>query len=271
LNTATRESPEALALSTAVGTAWRDVRDALSVLFTPALIAFLILLALEIVKLRIMPSTDLTAGLVEMFYDAVEAFLMTPYAIAVHRFIILGEKTMSYRIAPAEPRFQSFFGWSLALSVLYNAPAAFEVLPGPTILKGILEVALGIAAIVIGIRAILLFPAVAVDAPGANWRQAMADTKGYAWRIFLIIVLATLPFVIVAVIVGGVAAMLARMLSGRFEPTIAGDALMALKDLQAGYFHAAHFAIIGLFVYTLAVVIASRLYQWIGVRVKERG
>jgi hypothetical protein len=46
MNTAAPENPEALAFSTApVGTAWRDVCDALSVLFTPALIAFLILLA----------------------------------------------------------------------------------------------------------------------------------------------------------------------------------------------------------------------------------
>jgi hypothetical protein len=47
MNTAAPENPKALTFSTApVGTAWRDVCDALSVLFTPALIAFLILLAL---------------------------------------------------------------------------------------------------------------------------------------------------------------------------------------------------------------------------------
>jgi hypothetical protein len=41
--------------------------------------------------------------------------------------------------------------------------------------------------------------------------------------------------------------------------------MIASKD-----FFGAFGAIVGLFTYTLAVVIASRLYQWIGVRVKER-
>jgi hypothetical protein len=52
-----------------------------------------------------MPLTGLPGDteLEKFSYDAVEAFFMTPYAIVVHRFIILGEKTMSYRIAPAEP------------------------------------------------------------------------------------------------------------------------------------------------------------------------
>src|SRR4051812_3989344 len=45
---------------------------------------------------------------------------------------------------------------------------------------------------VIAIRTILLFPAVAVDAPGANWRQAMADTAGHAWDILFIMSVAML-------------------------------------------------------------------------------
>ena len=249
MNTAMPENPEALAFSTApVGTAWRDVCDALAVLFTPALIAFLILLALGIVKARFMPLSELTAGpvLEDLFYEVVKAFLMTPYAIAVHRFIILGEKTMSYRIAPAEPRFRRFFTWSLALSVLANAPAAIFELPGPTILTVPLGAGLGIAAIVVGIRAIVLFPAVAVDTPGANWRQAMADTRGHAWDIISTIVMATLPFVIVAVVALGL-----------LRASIAGDAVIAFKDFLVPYG-----AIVGLFEYTIAVVIASRLYQW---------
>jgi hypothetical protein len=103
MNTAAPENPEKLA--TGARGVWFDVRNVLSVLFTPALIAFIILLALQIVRARIMPLTGLTAGpaLEYLFYEAVKAFLMTPYAIAVHRFIILAEKTMNYRIAPAEP------------------------------------------------------------------------------------------------------------------------------------------------------------------------
>ena len=220
--------------------------------------------------------TGLAAGpaLEYLLYEAVKAFLMTPYAIAVHRFIILGEKTMSYRIAPAEARFRRFFGWSLALLMLASAPVAiFETLfePGPT--PFVILVVLSIAAMVVGIRAIVLFPAVAVDAPGANWRQAMADTKGYAWRIFLIIAVATLTFLIFvfAVMVAAVGAILAYSIAGGAVITFnAGDAMKALEDLKAGFPRAAYLAIVELVGYTLAVVIASRLYQWIGVRVKGR-
>jgi hypothetical protein len=37
-----------------------------------------------------------TILLEDLFYDAVKAFRMTPYAIAVHRFIILDEKTIAF-------------------------------------------------------------------------------------------------------------------------------------------------------------------------------
>jgi hypothetical protein len=263
MNSAAPETPEALAFSTAVLSAWRDVRDALTALFTPALIAFLILLALFIVKARVMPT-----GLVmeNLFYEAVKAFLMTPYAIAVHRFIILGEKTTTYRIAPSEPRFRRFFAWSLALSMLANAGAAISLmLPGYTVLNAILESVFGIAAIVVGIRAIVLFPAVAVDAPGANWRQAMADTDGHAWQIFFIIVAVALSLFVVA----GLAWVAIRF-------SILDESVIAPKDPMGRFWtpslwQMAFWAIVGLFMYTLAVVIASRLYQWIGIRVKERG
>jgi hypothetical protein len=254
MNETAPDNFKALKLSTAVGTAWRDVRDVLSVLFAPALIAFLILLALGIVRARVMPSTS-PEPLENLGYEAVKAFLMTPYAIAVHRFIILGEKT-SYRIAPAEPRFRRFFGWSLALSVLASVPGAiFVMLPGPTILQVIVVVILGIAVAVVGIRAIVLFPAVAVDAPSANWRQAMADTDGHAWKIIFIIVVAALPFLTVF----GVAMAILRA-------TVAGDAVMSLQD-----FLDASAPIVEFVGYTLAVVIASRLYQRIGVKVKGSG
>jgi hypothetical protein len=131
MNMPSPEKPKTLIFS--VGAAWRDARDALSALFLLALIAFLIFLTLGIITPRIMPATGLTS----LLYGAVTAFLMTPYAIAVHRFIILGERTKSYRIALAERRFWRFFGWSLALSVLANAPASIStVLSEPTISKG---------------------------------------------------------------------------------------------------------------------------------------
>jgi len=79
--------------------------------------------------------------------------------------------------------------------VLAYAPAEFlRILPGPTS-----TVPLGILGAGLFIRGHCGWN----PAPGANWRQAMADTYGHAWEIFRIIVGATLPFVIVAAVAGG--------------------------------------------------------------------
>jgi len=249
MNTATPKKPGALAFSV---TAWGDVRDALTWLFKPALITLLLLVMLETVKALIMPVASRTVdfALKRSSYEAIQAFLMTPYAIAVHRFVILGEVTMSYRLAPAEPRFRRFFGWSLAFLVLSNASWALT-LHEQTTLENILGVALYLALMVVGLRLMVLFPAIAVDAPGANWRQAIADTDGHAWHIFLIIMATMLPFLIVAV-------------AGKviLQGSIPGDAVIAFGAFDA---------VVGLVGWTLGVVIASRTYQWIAVGVERRG
>jgi hypothetical protein len=267
MNTAAPESPKSLKVSTSIATAWRDTRDALSALLAPTLVMVLILLALVIVKftiraLLILNGMTTSAELVGLPYGVVVVFFLTPYAIAVHRFIILGEKTTSYRIASTEPRFRRFFGWSLVLLVLSSATQqSFDVdvvLGGPVL-------ALTVLAFVFAIRAIVLYPAVAVDAPGANWRQAIADTRGHAWRILFIILGAILPLVIVALVVWIIVAGVAMSVLS----FISGDAEMGPRSLSAMLFLLYLFVVVGmLFGYTLVVVIASRLYQRIGVRVK---
>jgi hypothetical protein len=267
MNTAPPESPKSLKVCTSIATAWRDTRDASSALLAPTLVTVLILLALVIVKftiraLLILNGMTTSAELVGLPFGVVVVFFLTPYAIAVHRFIILGEKTTSYRIASTEPRFRRFFGWSLVLLVLSSATQqSFDVdvvLGGPVL-------ALTVLAFVFAIRAIVLYPAVAVDAPGANWRQAIADTRGHAWRILFIILGAILPLVIVALIVWIIVAGVAMSVLS----FISGDAEMGPRSLSAMLFLLYLFVVVGmLFGYTLVVVIASRLYQRIGVRVK---
>jgi hypothetical protein len=96
----------------------------------------------------------------------------------------------------------------------------------------------------VSLRLSIVFPAIAVDAAGANWRNVMADTKGYAWQIFLIVLLASLPFTLVE---------LALWAAGR-PRTI----LMAVTE-----------RVISIVSITLLVVIASRVYQRFGDRVNQ--
>jgi hypothetical protein len=178
MNMATPRNPKALKSSVA---AWGDVRESLTWLFTPALIAFLILLALESVKTLILPLPNSTADfeLKRLSYEAVKMILLVPYIIAVHRFIILGEITTGCRIAIGKPRPWRFSGWSLAFLVVGNSPTTIPVLlHGEATLGDILGVVLGISTTVAAIPAMVLFPAVAVDAAGANWRQAILDASG---------------------------------------------------------------------------------------------
>jgi hypothetical protein len=84
-----------------------------------------------------------------------------------------------------------------------SAAAGISDIPGIDI-AGIVVPTHGrpVGVVVVPLRAIILFPAVAVDAPGASWSRAMADTRGYTWRIYSIVVLAALPLVLVSEIVG---------------------------------------------------------------------
>jgi hypothetical protein len=273
MNTAAPERTKGLKVSTAVVTAWRDTRDALSTLRRLALAMFLVLWALFIVKVAIrviLMSNGMTASgadLVGLFYNALVVFFLTPYAISVHRFIILGEKTTSYRIAPTEPRFRRFFSWSLILLVLGSAPGVIYAAVADIVLIVPVFI-LYVLVFVFAIRAIVLFPAVAVDAPDANWRQAIADNRGQAWRIFFIILGAMLPLVIVVLIVN----IIVQAVAASILVLIIGDAEMGPRALMVMLILLYLLVVVGsLFAYTLLVAIASRLYQWIGIRVKERG
>jgi hypothetical protein len=212
----------------------------------------------------LMPSNVRYVGVilaVSILGAVANAFLLTPYNIAVHRLIILDETAQSYVLRPREGRFQKFFGWWLILSagmillvLVFGLLLAFllQVLA----LTGANVFGIGIGAFLIAGWALLfasfwamarlsiLFPAIAVDAAGANWRNVMADTKGYAWQIFLIVLLASLPVVLVEIAVW--------FTVGR------GTVVAAVTG-----------GVTGIVSITLLVVIASRLYQRLGNRVNQ--
>jgi hypothetical protein len=201
--------------------------------------------------------TSAGALILSLVTGVANGFLLTPYNIAVHRLIILDEIAHSYVLRPREPRFQKFFGWWLILLACeMGLVGVFALLSAPVLLMLPLASA-NAAFIVITLtcalifilcwvisRLSILFPAIAVDAAGASWRNVMADTRGYAWQIFLIGLLASLPFVPV-----GIALWFAV---GH------GTVVAAVID-----------GVIGIVSITLLVVIASRLYQRLGNRVNQ--
>jgi len=129
----------------------------------------------------------------ELAFNAGWLFLLMPFVIAIHRFVLLEETTPHYTIDAHSPRLMRFFGSWVVLSVVAAVPLMWLLvmaqslrLPETWIMIGAF---IGIAgvAIMLCLRLIILFPAIAVDAPGANWSNAYRDTRGHGWGIFLVV------------------------------------------------------------------------------------
>lgn len=184
--------------------AWRDAFVALAKMPVVFGLATLAMIALNAIGLWLLPfdatkTPGFSAQLLGFAFGLVQGFLITPVAIAVHRYVLLGDITQGYLLNPSDPRFLRFFIFTVAFQILVGIPSTLMslssvVLGGAgALVLGVVAFALFIVAAIVALRALILFPAVAVDAPGADWRNAMADTKGHTWRVFFVMVVASLP------------------------------------------------------------------------------
>ena len=137
------------------------------------------------------------------------AYLLTPFVLAVHRFIVLGEVTTRYRFEPQSLRFKLMFYCLVAFALGQIIPEFLLTLvapPQPDVVNyttrppepprnswalAVLPVLIAVA--VITTRLLVLLPAVATDAPGATWQNAFADSKGHFWFTFWVLTLTVLP------------------------------------------------------------------------------
>jgi hypothetical protein len=90
----------------------------------------------------------------------------------------------------------------------------------------------------------------------------MADTKGNTWRIVLIFLLTYLPLAVAGIAVTALAIFLIGSVIGHWMGRDAAATLTLAAVL------AVWLAVIQTMAAILAVVIASRLYQWLGTRAK---
>jgi hypothetical protein len=241
--------------------AWRDVGRVFRELPGAALIALAVMVLVGAAQELLAPAPDdlgssgfdLVAAIAAML---AQTFLITPYLIAVHRLIILNERAAHYALTPGEPRFRRFFVWSLAMSLAVLIPFLIALLlthsPGA---RAIVMLVCAIALVYVTLRIILLFPAIAVDAPGATWANAWADSKGSAGRILLMLLLAALPIIVALFLLTLVISVSAVMAGGLTAQRLVFAAAMAGAGGMVGY--------------TLVVVIASRLYEWLADRLKQ--
>jgi len=239
-------------------TAWRDAFDAagrMPVPFGIAILAVLVLNALSLPFIPAKPEDPNGPGLQFLGFvvGLAQGFLLTPIAIAVHRYVLLGELTGSYRLSPADPRFRRFFLFTVVIQALMAVPGMLMSVAGgasgvTAFIVGLAAFVLLVVAAIVSLRTLILFPAIAVDAPGAEWNNALQDTKGHSWRVFFIVLLTAIPAV-------AIYAPLYWWLWFPAGPSAAGGVILALVQSVFGVLMIAAFA-----------AMASRLYRVIGDR-----
>jgi hypothetical protein len=239
----------------AVAQGYRDLARSFASLFPLVAIAFLIISANGLLQyaLRLDDGTERSRLLVSFLLGAAQQFLLMPYYLAVHRLIILDEVTHSYRFAPRELGFQRFYWLSIAFDFLLLLPTLVASLLGTARFRYQIAVSAITLIFCIGVflRLIIVFPAFAVDAPGASLKNAYEDTRGQSWRILGIIFVANLPFLLPLL------AMTMLLVGDRESAQRVGF----LVEIISSAF--------GIILVTLLIVIASRLYMSIGSRLKD--
>ena len=187
-------------------TAWRDAFAAIQQMPVVLAVAFVAELALNFLAFPFFqrefgdPTSFGTAILI-LIGRLANGLLLTPAALAVHRFILLGERAATYRLELSSPRFRRFFLFAAVIEIVIYGPGVLAslVLDLSATSDWILlasffgELALLLAGLVFVVRSLLLFPAIDVDAPGADWSSALHDTRGHFWRTLLIVAVAGIP------------------------------------------------------------------------------
>jgi hypothetical protein len=255
---------------------YRDTGRALWRLRHLALTACLISLAHSLARLILnSPGVAVTVGRegrgwIALAFAAGWIFLLVPFLIAVHRFILLDEAATHYEVQK-NPRVLRFFGSWIVLSIVAGLPIvlATSAITASRLLEWWLlwglVAPLILLLMVLCLRMTLLLPAIAVDAAGATWVNAYSDTKGHSLGIFLIYLASVVPLVIVGAIVMVVAWLLLTLglvvigFAGlSYEVARIFGTLVSLLAFNVVYVCSA----------VLMLVVASRLYQLLGDRVK---
>ena len=214
----------------------------------PSLVGFLIYLGVGILGLVAPVTTE--SPVPREALDLLKNILIIPFEIAIYRLLILGEATSAYNFAISAPRFQRLLGWTIGMWALITLPPYLPGLIAPSEgADAIATIATTLVVIIVAVRIAILFPAIAVDVSGASLRNALADTKGRSWLIlksYLIVLLPALIGVLAIGLISDFAALPAWWSTARMALDSSLEFLMPV----------------------LVTVVASRLFDWIGHRVK---
>ena len=109
------------------GLAWRDSFRVIAAMPIVAGIAFTILILLSLVSVWIVPdpyalATSHWLPVFTLVSSIVSSLLLAPLAIAVHRYVLLGELTNRYPLDPFSARYVRFVGFAMLSKLLWSLP-----------------------------------------------------------------------------------------------------------------------------------------------------
>jgi hypothetical protein len=234
--------------------AWRDAFAAISKMPVVLGTAFAMMLAIAAAN-HVLRASGFGGMLLVIVVDAAQALLLTPAAIAVHRFVVLGERAGVYRIEPANRRFRRFFLFAFIVKMMLSAAVAAILIMSlfSHIAAGLVGYVLFAVVAFLTLRTLILFPAIAVDARGAEWVNAIGDSKGHTWRIFFTVLLVSIPVIVIS----GSAPM---WLGGVAKATASSLAIMLLIQAASN--------VLGVIA---CAALASRLFMAFGDRLAQTG
>jgi hypothetical protein len=165
------------------------------------LIAIGVELAIDLTRLTI-SRDQMTQGVVRTVLGALAAAgLMSPYAVLLHRRVVLGEPDRNYVHAILQPRTVRFAVAAMALSAV-SMPVALLMIRSKVagadadaarVLQDLmLSLLWAIGVTVLLVRAFLAFPAIAIDDSPTPLADSLRATRGSAWRIFGVFIVAGL-------------------------------------------------------------------------------
>jgi hypothetical protein len=142
--------------------------------------------------------------LLGLIHILLQSAIAAPLAVATHPLILKGEPTPGI-IAMRKPYHWIFFAWLCGLGI-----APF-LLMGLSLSTGSRALALvpAVAGLIVGINSVLLFPAIAIEAPSTSWldrfKTSWKQMRGHFWLFLRAILLALIPlFVSLLLFLGGI-------------------------------------------------------------------
>lgn len=133
--------------------------------------------------------------------SSLQIVLLAPLSIAVQRFVIRRDIARGYSLNPLKPSYSRYVAAALAVNLAYRSPDLLRILaPGGDMLPvggviaiWLLTLGLMITVLVVALRRIALFGAIAVGAPNATWRGIAPADAGNTFRIIAVVIGISLP------------------------------------------------------------------------------